>query len=65
MACKKSELIATINSYASARVTGDALLVNAAVAMLQPVLDSLDYTPEGELQAEAEGTVEETVERAE
>jgi hypothetical protein len=43
MACKKSTLIAAINSYVSARLTGDAPLINAAAAMLQPALDSLDY----------------------
>jgi hypothetical protein len=52
MACKKSTLIAAINSYVSARLTGDAPLINAAAAMLQPALDSLDYAPEEEPQAE-------------
>ncbi len=48
MACKKSELIAVINSYVSARLTGDGPLINAAASMLQPALDSLDYAPEEE-----------------
>jgi hypothetical protein len=52
MACKKNTLIAAINSYVNARLTGDAPLINAAAAMLQPALDSLDYAPEDKPQAE-------------
>lgn len=52
MACKKSELITAINSYVSARLTGDAPLIGAAANMLQPVLDSLDYAPEDETPEE-------------
>jgi hypothetical protein len=58
MACKKSELIAAINSYVSARLTGDTPLINAAAAMLQPVLDSLDYASEEESQSETEEATE-------
>jgi hypothetical protein len=50
MPCKKAELVSAINSYATARGTGDANLINAAAAMLQPLVDSLEYAPE---QAEA------------
>jgi hypothetical protein len=52
MACKKSELISVINSYVSARLTGDTPLIGAAANMLQPVLDSLDYAPEDEVTQE-------------
>ena len=59
MACKKSELIAAINSYVSARLTGDGPLINAAAGMLQPALDSLDYAPEEEPgQEESNGEAE-------
>lgn len=54
MACKKSELVAVINSYAAARASGDAILMNAAAALLQPLVDSLDYAPEEEPKAEEE-----------
>lgn len=53
MACKKSELVAAINSYVSARLTGDLPLITAAAGMLQPALDSLEYAPEEELVQEA------------
>jgi len=56
MTCKKSELIAAINSYVSARLTGDGPLINAAAGMLQPALDSLEYAPEEEpAQEESDG----------
>lgn len=54
MACKKSELIAAINSYASARLTGDAPLINAAASMLQPLIESLEYAEEDKA-SEGEG----------
>jgi spore coat polysaccharide biosynthesis protein SpsF (cytidylyltransferase family) len=54
MACKKSELISAINSYVAARLTGDSPLINAAAAMLQPALDSLDYASEEEPVVEGE-----------
>ena len=49
MPCKKSELIAAINSYAAARVSGDVPLINAAALMLQPLIETLDYAPEGDI----------------
>lgn len=52
MACKKSELVAAINSYTSARLTGDGPLINAAAGMLQPILDSIEYLPEEEAPEE-------------
>ena len=57
MPCKKSQLITAINSYAAARVSGDAPLINVAAQMLQPLVDSLDYAPESEEPAEQEGEV--------
>jgi hypothetical protein len=46
MACKKSALVAAINSYVAARLTNDNPLINAAASMLQPLLDSIEYAPE-------------------
>jgi hypothetical protein len=54
MACKKSELVAVINSYAAARASGDGILMNAAASMLQPLVDSLEYAPEEEPKTDAE-----------
>jgi hypothetical protein len=61
MACKKSELVAGINSYVAARLTGDAPLINAAASMLQPLLDSIDYEPEDEAPEAPEAPAEEEV----
>ena len=46
MACKKSELVSAINSYASARVTGDGNLQNYASTLLQQMIDTLEFAPE-------------------
>lgn len=58
MACKKSELIATINSYVAARLTGDNPLITAAASMLQNILDSIDYEPEADEQGVDEAEAE-------
>ena len=50
MACKKSELVAAVNSYASARLTGDGPLVKMAVEALQNVVDTLEFAPEEEIE---------------
>jgi hypothetical protein len=51
MACKKSELVAAVNSYASARLTSDAPLVKMAAEALQNIVDTLDFEPEEEVEA--------------
>ena len=58
MACKKSALVAAINSYVAARLTNDNPLVNAAANMLQPLLDSIEYAPEEDEVIDADDTVE-------
>lgn len=50
MACKKSELVAAVNSYASARLTGDAPLVKMAAEALQNIVDTLEFEPEAEIE---------------
>lgn len=55
MPCKKSELVAAINSYASARLTGDAPLVKMAAEALQATVDSLEFAEEEPETTEAEG----------
>ena len=50
MACKKSELVAAVNSYASARLTGDAPLVKMAAEALQNIVDTLKFAPEDEIE---------------
>lgn len=60
MACKKSELVSAINSYASARATGDGNLVSFSGQLVQQCIESLEYAPEEEAEeaAEAEAEVE-------
>ena len=58
MACKKSALVAAINSYVAARLTNDNPLINAAANMLQPLLDSIEYAPEEDEAIDLDGTVE-------
>ena len=67
MPCKKSDLVSAINSYATARATGDNNLINAAVSMLQPLVDSLAYADEqsGEIQEESTDASPESTEEPE
>jgi hypothetical protein len=44
MPCTKEQLITAINSYASARTTGDAPLIQMAAATLSQVVDTLEFT---------------------
>jgi hypothetical protein len=57
MACTKSELISAINSFGSARATGDLNLINYAGRLIGELVDSLEFAPE-----ELEEAVEEAVE---
>ena len=54
MACKKSELVSAINSYANARVSNDANLMNFAGQLLQQMVDTLDYAEEAVAEEETE-----------
>jgi hypothetical protein len=44
MPCTKEQLITAINSYASARTTGDASLIQMAAAALTQAVDTLEFT---------------------
>jgi hypothetical protein len=57
MACKKSELISAINSFGSARATGDINLINYAGRLIGDLIDTLEFAPE-----ESEEAVEEAAE---
>ena len=54
MACKKSELVSAINSFASARATGDNNLMAYSGHLVQQCVDSLEYAPEEETEEEVE-----------
>jgi hypothetical protein len=42
MACKKSELVSAINSFASARVSNDPNLITFAVKLISDLVDTID-----------------------
>jgi hypothetical protein len=48
MACKKSELVSAINSFASARVSNDPNLITFAVKLISDLVDTIDFAPEEE-----------------
>jgi hypothetical protein len=48
MACKKSELVSAINSFAAARAANDANLVQFSGQLLGQYLETLDFDPEEE-----------------
>lgn len=54
MACKKSELVAGINSFVSARMTNDSFLMQTAAERLQSFMDSLEYAPEDAVEEDAQ-----------
>jgi hypothetical protein len=54
MACKKSELVSAINSFGSARATGDGNLIGFAANMIGTFLDTLEFDSEEELKQEEE-----------
>jgi predicted Rossmann fold nucleotide-binding protein DprA/Smf involved in DNA uptake len=52
MVCKKSELVSAINSFAAARATGDHNLIAMSAQLVQTAVDSLEFAPETEEEAE-------------
>lgn len=46
MACKKSELISAINSFGSARATGDGTLIQFAGNLIGKLIETLEFAPE-------------------
>jgi hypothetical protein len=46
MPCKKSELISVINSFGSARATGDHNLIGFAVNLISQLVETLEFAPE-------------------
>lgn len=54
MPCTKEQLVSAINSYAAARVSNDATLINIAASLLSGVVDTLEFS-EPEVEAEEDG----------
>jgi len=48
MACKKSELVSAINSFATARASNDPNLISFAVKLISDLVDTIDFAPEEE-----------------
>jgi hypothetical protein len=48
MACKKSELVSAINSFGSARATGDHNLIGFAVNLIGQLVETLEFAPEAD-----------------
>ena len=46
MACKKSELVSAINSFGSARATGDGNLIQFAANLIGQLIETLEFEPE-------------------
>lgn len=59
MACKKSELISAVNSFGSARATGDGNLIQFSANLIGQLIDTLEFAPE---EAEATEVTPEVVE---
>lgn len=48
MACKKSELVSAINSFAAARATNDANLIQFSGQLVGQYIETLEFEPEAE-----------------
>lgn len=46
MACKKSQLVSAINSFGSARATGDGNLIAFAADLIGSLIETLEFEPE-------------------
>ena len=60
MACKKSELVEAINSFATARATGDGPLQQFSGQYLQQLVDTLEFAEEEEVEEESVAGVAES-----
>ena len=58
MACKKSELVSAINSFAAARASNDGNLVGYSAALVEQFVNSLEYAPEENTEDATPASVE-------
>ena len=54
MACTKSQLVSAINSFGSARATGDGNLIGFSANLIGQLIDTLEFAPEEEVVEETE-----------
>ena len=59
MACTKSQLVSAINSFGSARATGDGNLIAFSANLIVQLIDTIEFAPEEETQAEEKVETEE------
>ena len=62
MACKKSDLVSAINSFGSARATGDGNLIGFAANLIGQLIDTLEFEPEETEEVETAEATEVTPE---
>ena len=55
MACTKTQLVSAINSFGSARATGDGNLISFSANLIGQLIDTLEFAPEEEPAEEVEG----------
>ena len=53
MACTKTQLVSAINSYATARATGDGNLQAFSAQLVEQFISTLEFAPEEEEKEEA------------
>ena len=58
MTCKKTELASAINSFGSARVTGDSNLIAFSIELVKQLLDTLEFAPEDDVITQEEPDLE-------
>jgi hypothetical protein len=59
MACTKSQLVSAINSFGSARATGDGNLIAFSANLIGQLIDTIEFAPEEETQTEEKVETEE------
>jgi hypothetical protein len=59
MACTKSQLVSAINSFGSARATGDGNLIAFSANLIGQLIDTIEFALEEETQAEEKVETEE------
>jgi hypothetical protein len=52
MACTKPQLVSAINSFGAARATGDGNLIAFSANLIGQLIDTIEFAPEEETQAE-------------
>jgi hypothetical protein len=54
MACTKSQLVSAINSFGSARATGDGNLIAFSAKLIGQLIDTIEFASEEEVAEDTE-----------